>query len=591
MRRAALAATLAALLGGGAALAGCGSSSSTGTSASPATVTPATAPLYIGAVVRPEGTLQTNATAVGHALTGRAHPYEGVLRLLAGPTGHPPDYAKEVQPWLGPHGGVYLAAGTGFAHAEGLFGEALHQVFAEGFTGIEGALLGSSGLPALLGSGTVQGAVVLDTTSVSAAQTFLEGQAHAAGAHTSSYRGVTYWVAPDGVAEGIVHRFAVIGTVAGFQGVVDTAAGGPSLAQAAGYAKLSSTAEPQALASAYFNVAALRRAGVAGGGSAGAGAAGSAASGSGAGTAGLLPLVGRLLGSPGQVYASLLFPSASSAAFDFDTLPPATGAAASAPSATTGAQVLRGLPGSSWLAIGFGDFGHAIGDAQGMSALTSLTSGLSLGGISLGAAFAPLSSPGLDVQRNLLSWAGPAGIYASGSSLLNLQAALVIASTSPARSRAGFAALEQAYRAAGGQVSPTSVSGAATAVTIKLPSFPLALTMAYGQGRFVVGVGASSVQEALSPSSTLGATPTYTAAASALGQGLQPSAIVEFHTLSGLLEALGLNQAQGVSGFAAAIAPLGTLTIGGGESLADGVRRARVVVSLQSTATSGEASG
>ncbi len=581
MRRAALAATLAALLGGGAALAGCGSSSSTGTTASPATVTPATAPLYIGAVVRPAGALQANATAVGHALTGRTHPYEGLLQLLAGPTGHPPDYAKEVQPWLGPHGGVYLAAGAGLAHAEGLLGEALHKVFAEGFAGAEGAVLGSSGLPALLGSGAVQGAVVLDTTSVSGAQTFLEGQAHAAGAHTSSYRGVTYWVAPDGVAEGIVHRFAVIGTVAGLEGVVDTAAGGPSLAQAAGYAKLASTAEPQALASAYLDVEALGRA---------------AAGGSGA--AGLLPLVERLLGSPGQVYASLLFPSASSAAFDFDTLPPAAGAAGRVgrvgPEAgtTTGAQVLSGLPGSSWLAIGFGDFGHAIGDAHGMSALTSLTSGLSLGGISLGAAFTPLSSPGLDVQRNLLSWAGPAGIYASGSSLLNLQAALVITSTDPAHARAGFAALEQAYRAAGGQVSPTSVSGAATAVTIKLPSFPLALTMASGQGRFVIGVGASSVQEALNPSSTLAGTPAYTAAANALGQGLQPSAIVEFHTLSGLLEALGLNQAQGISGFASAIAPLGTLAVGGGESLADGVRRARLVVSLQGTSTStGEASG
>lgn len=575
MRRAALAATLAALLGGGAALAGCGSSSSTGTTASPATVTPATAPLYIGAVVRPEGTLQANATAVGHALTGRTHPYEGLLQLLAGPTGHPPDYAKEVQPWLGPHGGVYLAAGAGLTHAEDLLGEALHKIFAEGFAGAEGAVLGSSGLPALLGSGAVQGAVVLDATSVSGAQTFLEGQAHAAGAHTSSYRGVTYWVAPDGVAEGIVHRFAVIGTVAGLEGVVNTAAGGPSLAQAAGYAKLASTAEPQALASAYLDVEALGHAAAAGGGA-----------------TGLLPLVERLLGSPGQLYASLLYPSASSAAFDFDTLPPAAGGTPQASGTTTGAQVLSGLPGSSWLAIGFGNFGHAISSTQGMSALTSLTSGLSLGGISFGAAFTPLSSPTLDVQRNLLSWAGPAGIYASGSSLLDLQAALVVTSTDPARERAGFAALEQAYRAAGGGVSPTSVSGAATAVTIKLPSFPLALTMAYGQGRFVIGIGASSVQEALSPASTLAGTPAYTAAASALGQGLHPSAIVEFHTLSGLLEALGLNQAQGISGFASAIAPLGTLTVGGGESLADGVRRSRLVVNLLGTATSsGEASG
>jgi hypothetical protein len=118
-------------------------------------------------------------------------------------------------------------------------------------------------------------------------------------------------------------------------------------------------------------------------------------------------------------------------------------------------------------------------------------------------------------------------------------------------------------------------------VTVKLANFPLALTMAYGQGKFVVGLGSSSVQEALSPQTTLAGTANYNAAASALGQGIQPSALVEVHTLSGLIESLGLNQAPGFSGFASAIAPLSNLAAGGGESLPGGVKRARLVLGLQ----------
>jgi hypothetical protein len=590
--RGAYAAILAAVALLAAALGGCGSSSPTGTSASPATVTPASAPLYIDAVVRPEGSLKATATSAASALTGRPKPFEGLLRLLAGPTGKTPSYAKEVEPWLGPHAGVFLST-IDLSRAQGLLGgEVLKKALAEGFTGVEAALLGQGGLQAELSSSAAQGALVLDTTDVAKARSFLEAQAHSAGARTTSYRGVTFQVAPDGVAEGIVHRFAVIGSEAGLKSVIDTAAGGPALAQAAGYTRLASTGEgagtnPSALANVYFSFEALARTTSTAGGGATSGGGGSSAQ-------SILPLLEGLLGHPGQLYLSVV-PSASAVAVDLDTLPPAKPSAhpAGAPNAggssTTGAQVLSGLPGSAWLAIGFGDLGKTLGSAQGLHALASLVSGVSFGEISLATVLAPLSSHKLDVQRDLLSWMGPTGIYVSGNSVLNLQAAVLITSKDPARSRAAVAELAQVYREAGGQTSPTSVPGTETAMTLKLPSFPLTLTMAYGQGKFVVGVGTTSVQEALSPQSTLAGTPNYDAAASALGQGIKPSALVEFHTLSGLLESLGLNQAPGFSGISSAIAPLSNLAVGGGESLPGGVTRARVVLGLQ--ASQSEASG
>jgi uncharacterized protein DUF3352 len=581
---------VAALLA--AAVAGCGSSPS-GTSESPATVTPASAPLYIDAVVKPEGSLKTDATATAHTLTGRQHPFEGLLKLLAGPTGKTPNYAQEVEPWLGTHAGVFLNS-TGLDQAEGLLsGETLEKLLSEGFTGLEAALLGQNGLQAVLGTSSAQGALVLDTTDVEKAKSFLEGQAHSASAHTTSYHGVTYRVSPDGIAEGIVHKFAVIGSEAGIKSVIETAGGGPSLAQASSYSKLASTAEHGALANAYLSPEELESAlksgsGESGGGNNSSGSGGS--SGNGNSAESILPLLEGLLGSPGQLYLSVI-PSSNQVALNLDTLPPTSSSADhTEPLGESGAQVLRGLPGRSWLAVGIGNLGSALRDgARGFDALGSLGSALDIDGIDFGKLLAPLTSRSLNVQSDLLSWAGATGLYVSGSSVLELQAAVVITSKDPARSRAAVAQVAQAYREAGGQTSPTSVPGTETAVTVRLPGFPLALTIAAGQGKFVAGLGASSIKEALDPQSTLGNAPSYGAALSTLGGGIDPSALIEFNVISGLLESLGLNQASGFSGFASAIAPLGTVTAGGGQSLSDGVKRARVVIGLSSS-SSGESS-
>jgi hypothetical protein len=538
------------------AIGGCGSSPS-GTSASPATVTPASAPLYIDAVVTPEGTLKADALTAGRTLSGRTSPYTGLLKLLQGPTGKTPNYAREVKPWLGPNAGVFLSS-IDLAGVEGLLGgESLGKALSEGLSGVEAALLGQGGLAAELGSSSAQGALVMDTTNESAAKSFLESQAHSVGAHTVSYRGVSFEVSPDGVAEGVVHKFAVIGSEAGLKSVIDTAAGGASLARATPYSTLLSTAEAGSLANAYIDTEALAHTLKSANGES------------------LLGLVGGLLGQPAQIYLSVI-PTASSVAIDADTLSAAT---STGEGSTSGAEVLRGLPGSAWLALGVGDLDKTLGNsAAGLHTLASLAGAVNLGTISFAKVFAPLSSHALDVQRDLLSWMGATGVYVSGSSILNLQAAVVITSKDQARSRAALGKLAQAYREAGGETASTSVPGTEAAITVKLPNFPLELTMAVGQGKFIAGLGAPSIEEALNPQSTLASSSIYSSASSALGQGLQPSVLAEVHTFSGLIESLGLNETPGFSGIAAAVKPLGLVTAGTGETLSDGVKRARLVL-------------
>ena len=92
-----------------AALAGCGSSPAPGTAADPAGAIPASAPLYAGAVVRPEGALKTDALAAGRTLTHEPDPY---LRLLAAL--QTPGPAARLQPrrraLAGPHAGIFLSS-------------------------------------------------------------------------------------------------------------------------------------------------------------------------------------------------------------------------------------------------------------------------------------------------------------------------------------------------------------------------------------------------------------------------------------------------------------------------------------------------
>jgi hypothetical protein len=564
-----LAATAVVLL----ALSSCGSSAPSGTSASPATIVPGAAPLYIDAVVQPTGSLETDTLAAGRRLTQRAKPFTGLLKLLQGPSGKTPDYEHEVKPWLGPEGGVFLRS-VGAAGAQGassaaqeLLQQTLGKALSEGLAGAENALLGAEGLTGLLSKSSLQGALVLDTTDVDKARSFLEAQAHGAGARTVSYRGISFEVSPDGIAEGVVHRFAVIGSEAGLKSVIDTAAGGESLASASAYAKLASSAEPGRLANAYLDLEKLDSSLEQAHGS----------------TESLLALARGVLGETGQAYASLI-PAANSLALDVDTLPPASGASGSSgqePS-PSGAQVLRGLPGGAWFAVGIGDLGKTLsGGAAALHTLATLASGIKIGSFGIAKVFAPLNSPAINVQRDLLSWMGPTGLYVSGSNVLELQAAVVITSKNPALSRAAVGKLASAYREAGGETAPTSIPGTEAAVTVKLPEFPLALTLADGQGKFVLGLGQASVQEALNPQSTLEGSTLYNSAASALGQGIQPSAAIEFHTLTGLIESLGLNQAPGFSGIASALGSLESLAAGTGGTPSAGVKRARLVLGLQ----------
>jgi hypothetical protein len=568
-----MAALLASVAAGACA---CGSSHPTGTSADPAGVIPASAPLYAGATVRPSGSLMSAALADGRALTGQANPYQHLLALLQTPGSPALDYKRDVAPWLGPRAGVFFSA----------LGASSGAKVSQLMTLLEQTLLGGSPPASAFpfGAGGAQGAVVLDTSNLAAASSFLASQAKLASAHAATYRGVPYQLGSGGVAFAIVDRFAVIGSESAVHGVIDTTLGGASLTHAGSYATLLGAAPAASIAHLYADPAAF-----------GAGAA-QAATPAGAGAVGnATALVAQLAGRR-PLDVSFL-PGAGSITLDADSL--GTGAT-SAPggllsSLASGASALGELPGESWLAAGLGEAHGRIGeDVQGIRSLLSLivpeggasSESFSVAGL-LGGILKPLAVLGADTpqaRRDFQSWMDSAAIFAGGNGLLELKAGVVIGSQDPARSRAAVSLLAQALRAQGGSVTPSTIPGTEAAVAARLSGLPIVLDIAAGRdaagaAKFVMGLGESSVTAALSPSSTLAGGTSSQAAAAALGEAIQPSLIVDFPTLLGLLEAAGLSADPSVSKFVPVLHSLSTL-YGGGKSAGASVQRLRLKLSL-----------
>ncbi len=102
-----LLAALAALL-----LAGCGGSGDDGGSGTdPATVAPPQAPVFIGFTVRPDGETKQNLDALAKKIAGIDNLGDLIVTELessASDDGEELDFDKEIEPWLGDEGGLFL---------------------------------------------------------------------------------------------------------------------------------------------------------------------------------------------------------------------------------------------------------------------------------------------------------------------------------------------------------------------------------------------------------------------------------------------------------------------------------------------------
>jgi hypothetical protein len=542
-----------------AALAACGSSHTSGTSADPASIVPAGASAYAGATVRPTGAQQQAAQQAGFRLTRRPNPYLRLLLALQTPGSPALEYNRDVAPWLGPHAGVFV---TSLRSANALL--PIAESLAAG---------GATATAFPFGASAADGALVLDTRDVARARSFVSSQASRAGAHASAYGGVSYQVSGGGVAFAVIDSFVVIGSEPALHAVIDTTRGGPALVHASTYTQLQAQAPSDSVAHVF--------------------ATGAAPS---AHASGLEGLLAALTG--GRAMNASLVPSASTLALSVDMLGPASGGGAPGAlgSAAEGATALGELPGESWLALGLGHVGAWIAQdvallkgivALGSSGSAAGASALNLGSL-LNGLLTPLSLLAANTPQahhDFASWMGSGGIFASGASLLELKAAVVIESTDPALSRAAVAKLGAQLTQAGGMVSPASIAGTEAAESARIAGLPIQLEIAAGHdsaghAKFVLGLGEASVAAALNPPSKLAGSAPVAAAATALGEGMQPNLIFQTPTLLALLEGLGLNEDPTL----ARVLPYirnSTGVVGGGRELGGGVQRVRLALQLR----------
>ncbi|HEY5053375.1 MAG TPA: DUF3352 domain-containing protein, partial [Solirubrobacterales bacterium] len=174
------------------ALSGCGGGGSSSTP-EPATIAPASSSVFVEAAVRPQGSVKSNIESLAQNVAGiddLGTKIVGELEKSAKEDGEPFDYAKEVEPWLGEEGAVFL-------------------------TGYDGDNFSGHGF-------------VLQTTDTGATQEFVDRQAKSDKEPVTegSYEGIEYKTEADGTTIGVVGDFLVIGgDTKSFKEVVDASNG------------------------------------------------------------------------------------------------------------------------------------------------------------------------------------------------------------------------------------------------------------------------------------------------------------------------------------------------------------------------------
>jgi hypothetical protein len=497
--------------------AGCGSSSSgSGGASDPAAAVPATAPVYVEADVHPDGKLGDDETAVLKKLL-RTNDPAAKLHGLIDRAGRKDGvtYDRDIAPWLGDRVGVAITSYSGGKPA---------------FVAVSGSKDDAKARAALN-----KGRKVVKRT----------------------YKGTDYsYDAKDQSASAAFGGRAFAGTESGLRAAID-ATKGQSLAESNGLRSAREKVASERAGFAYFDVQGLLRLVQQGAG-------------------GQDPQIGAAVSALGGA-----LPKTIAAALEADpdlirVDAVSLGTPKSAGSGKSGADAVGALPGDAFAAAGFADLGGSI-----QRSLKNI-GGSGLGGVGIEALMRQFQTQtGLDLRQDLLSWMGDAGLYVSGDSVSALHGALVVKSTDPARTRKAIGALQRLARrtAKTAKVRPLSASGVERGFSIQSPGAPR-IDVALAGDRFVVGVGgARALRDAISPASTLGSAPAFSAAGGKLGDGVKPSFFLDMTKVTALIGAKAGSDPQ----FAKAKPYLDAFAalIAGAKDEGEGVTRSRFAITLR----------
>jgi hypothetical protein len=469
-----LVAAIAAGAAASALAAGCGSPDSPGgAEADPAAAVPPRAPVYLEAVVEPDGKVREDALAAARKILGTDDPVAALTNAfdrLAREKGV--TFARDVAPWLGKRVGLALTSlrsGPGDRDAAG----------AKDFV------------------------VVAASSDDDAARGALD---RLAGGRTEkrSHHSVEYRVDPsDGTAAAVHDSRVIVGREQGVREAID-AAEGDSLAESDKLRRAREAAGGnEGLGFMFLDVRAV------------AGALAGTAGGRSGAAAILLP---ALLDSLPETVGARLRAAPDAVRLEAAAIGRRTGLLTGA----GGARAVADLPADAWLGVGLSRVGAALEDA-----LDRLSrAGLSAVGVQ--AFLAQVRDrTGIDVRRDLLSWMGDAGLFARGEAPGAVGGGLIVHATDPARMRATVSRLGPLARALGGtSIGPLKARGVDEGITVRTANGRRIFVAAAGD-RFVVAVGRRALADAIAPAARLGDQAPFKAAAAKLGDELQPSLFLD----------------------------------------------------------------
>ena len=221
-----------------------------------------------------------------------------------------------------------------------------------------------------------------------------------------------------------------------------------------------------------------------------------------------------------------------------------------------GSDVAGQLPADSWLAIGQPDLGGTL------NAYVDLFAGALGGRENLDEQFR--ASTGLDLQDDVLSWMGDFGIFVRGTSVAELDGALVIETKDEAKSARVIELLGDLARNeadSGTEVTPLTLPGGGEGVTLTSPEVPQPVHMFQRDGRVVLAYGDKAAEDALGGGEKLADSQGFKDAQASLGD-VDLSFYLAFEQVFELAENAGAADDEGWQKAKPYLEPLAALAAG-----------------------------
>jgi Protein of unknown function (DUF3352) len=308
------------------------------------------------------------------------------------------------------------------------------------------------------------------------------------GGKKTDYRGRDLYVFPEQDSAGAaVDGWLVLGNPGGVKAAIDVAEGGDPIDEDDSYQRTLEDAPEERLGFVYVNGRAFAE----------------RLDESPAGAA--LGQFRRLLAEP--VLATL---HADESGFRFEATVPES-YLASFPFIAEGSDLAAALPADAWLAMAQPELGKTI------DAYIDLVADTVGGRDVIAQQFR--AATGLDLEDDLISWMGDWGLFVRGTSVAELDGAMVIETSDEAASGRLIDAVARLARRTGDvRVGPLELAGGGEGVTVRSPDVPRPVHLFQRDGKVVVAYGDAAANDALSPRETLGDSASFTAAEDALGE-------------------------------------------------------------------------